>query len=254
MLAIIAAFHQEVSDYLENGRFSVADQHDHLRLYRSDVKPHVVVIEGGIGREKAEEATTLAIEKYRPDYIVCAGFAGGVREDAKVGDLFLCDKLYSLEGPAPFWQPDSASERSVEELDARSDLMDSLDGSTEAYTVCGCMSVPQLASGAKMKAWIGANFPVRIIDMESYWVSETAAAHGVRHLIVRSVLDPLGQTLPAFIGKAINDESNRHWIKAVRYLVANPTHAPRLMSLARQTRVARAALGRFLGTLSPAST
>ena len=251
VLAIIAAFHQEVSDYLKNSRFSVSDQRDYLRLYRSDLKPDVVVVEGGIGREKAEEATKLAIERYRPDYIVCAGFAGGVREGVKVGDLFLCDKLYSLEGPAPFWRPDSAGQRSIEELDAIGDLVDSGEGNTEDYSLCGCMSVPELASGANMKAWIGSTFPVRIIDMESYWVCETAASHGVRHMVVRSVLDPLEQTLPAFVGKAVDDESNRQWTKAVRYLVANPTHMPRLMSLLRQTRIARASLGRFLEALSP---
>jgi len=102
-----------------------------------------------------------------------------------------------------------------------------------------------------MKAWIGATFPVGIIDMESYWVSEVAVAHGIRHMIVRSVLDPLEQTLPAFVGKAVDDESKRRWTHAVRYLATNPTHMPRLVRLAMQTRVARASLGRFLGGLAP---
>ena len=211
MLAIIAAFHQEVGDYLKSHRFSVAERHDYLRLYQSDMKPDVVVIEGGVGREKAEEATRLSIESYRPDYIVSAGFAGGARQGVKAGDLFLCDRLFSLQGPAPFWQPGSANERSMEELDAADDLVDGRDGAREDYSVGGCMSVPDLASGAQMKAWIGATFPVGIIDMESYWVSETAAAHGIRHMVVRSVLDPLEQTLPAFVGKAVDDEARRRW-------------------------------------------
>ena len=250
MLAIIAAFHQEVGDYLKSHRFSVAERHDYLRLYQSDMKPDVVVVEGGVGREKAEEATRLSIENYRPDYIVCAGFAGGLRQGVKAGDLFVCDRLFSLQGPAPFWRAGSASERSMEELDAADDLLDDRDGAQEDYSVCGCMSVPELASGAQMKSWIGTTFPVGIIDMESYWVSEIAAAHGIRHMIVRSVLDPLDQTLPAFVGKAVDDASKRQWTHAVKYLVTNPTHTPRLMRLAMQTRVARASLGRFLGGLA----
>ncbi len=250
-LAIIAAFHQEIGGYLDTHRFELTDRHGYLRVYHSDLKPDVVVVEGGIGRERAEAAVTLAIDRYRPDHLVNAGFAGGVLEDVGVGDLFLCDRLYSLEGPAPLWRESSAGERALDGLDARSVLID--DGDGIDYTVCGCMTVPGLASGANMKTWIGANFPVRIIDMESYWVSEIAASRRVPHMIVRSVLDPLDQTLPDFVGRAVDDDDNRRWSAAVRYVVSHPTHVPRLMNLALQVRRTRASLGRFLGTLKTAS-
>ena len=229
----------------------MAQRHEYLVFYESALKPDVVVVEGGVGRQRAEEATRLAIERYRPLYIVNAGFAGGVKAELKAGDLLLCDRLFSLEGPATFWQADSASERSLQELDAADYLIGSAeDGHQRDYSTCGCLSVPELASGAQMKAWIGATFPVSIIDMESYWVSETAAAHGIRHMVVRSVLDPLGQTLPAFIGKAVDDEANRHWTRAIKYTAQNPTHLPRLISLAWQTKLASTSLGLFLGTLT----
>ena len=250
-LAIIAAFHQEVGAYLDAHRFELADTHDYLRIYRSDLDPEIVVVEGGVGREKAEAAATLAIERYRPNHIVNAGFAGGVLDDVSVGDLFLCDRLYSLEGPAPLWRESAASERSLDGLDASSVLLGDAHGID--YTMCGCMTVPALASGANMKTWIGANFPVQIIDMESYWVSEVAASHRVPHMIVRSVLDPLDQTLPTFVGRAVDDDETRSWRSAFRYVISKPSDTPRLVSLALQARRARASLGRLLGALRPVS-
>ena len=250
-LAIIAAFRQEIGAYLDSHRFELTDTEDCLRIYRSDLQPEVVVVEGGVGREKAEAAATLAIERYRPVHVVNAGFAGGVLDGVGVGDLFLCDRLYSLEGPAALWREDSVSERSLDGLDASSVLLGEEHGID--YTVCGCMTVPALASGANMKTWIGANFPVRIIDMESYWVSQIAASHRVPHMIVRSVLDPLDQTLPGFVGRAIDNDDNRSWRAALRYVISKPVHTPRLVGLALQARRARASLGRLLGALRPVS-
>ena len=250
-LAIIAAFRQEVGAYLDAHRFKLTDTHDCLRIYRSDLQPEIVVVEGGVGREKAEAAVTLAIERYRPEHVVNAGFAGGVLDSAGVGDLFVCDRLYSLEGPAPLWREGSASERSLDGLDASPVLLGEAHGID--YTVCGCMTVPALASGANMKTWIGANFPVQVIDMESYWVSQVAASHRVPHMIVRSVLDPLGQTLPDFVGRAVDDDDSRSWRAALTYVISRPAHAPQLVSLALQARRARASLGRLLGALKPVS-
>lgn len=250
-LAIIAAFRQEVGAYLDARRFKLTDTQDYLRIYRSDLEPEIVVVEGGVGREKSQAAAALAIERYRPNHVVNAGFAGGVLDGVGVGDLFLCDRLYSLEGPAALWRESSAAERSLDGLDASSVLLGDAHGID--YTVCGCMTVPALASGANMKIWIGANFPVQVIDMESFWVSQVAASHRVPHLIVRSVLDPLNQTLPDFVGRAVDHDDSRSWRAALTYVISKPAHTPQLVSLALQTRRARASLGRFLGALKPVS-
>ena len=89
--------------------------------------------------------------------------------------------------------------------------------------------------------------PVSIIDMESYWVSETAASYGIPHMVVRSVLDPVGQTLPAFIEEAVSEDSGSNWARAVKYAVAKPMETPKLLQLAGQAKVARASLAEFLG-------
>ena len=251
MWAIVAAFREEVRDYLKRGKFRVADRDDSLRFYyQSRLVPEVVVVEGGPGRQRAVDATEQLIERYNPDFIISAGFAGSVLEGINTGDLFICDRLLSIEGPAPFWRSDSVQERSPGDVNMVVDLKEDANDPHQKHSTCGCMSVPELVSGSSMKEWIGATFPVSIIDMESYWVSETAAANGIPHVVVRSVLDPLEQTLPAFVGKAMDDKGNRSWSRVVKYIVKKPTEVPELVRLARQTRVARASLGGFLARLS----
>ena len=250
MLAIVAAFHEEVKDYLKRGHFQVAARDDYLRFYQSSSGPQVVV-EGGLGRERAEEATRQLIDRYKPGFIICAGFAGAVREGIKVGDLFICDRLMSIDGPAPLWRSEDVKEHSID----NAALVDNLvkgqtdpENAHQEYALGGCLSVPELVPSRSTKEWIGSTFSVDIIDMESYWVSEIAAAHGIPHAVVRSVLDTMEQTLPVFVGAAVH--KGKRWGHAVKYMLANPTEAPKLITLASQARIARASLGRFLATLA----
>lgn len=252
MLAIIAALKEEVKSYLREGDFRVVARDRFLRFYQSPSESEVVVVEGGLGRERAEKAATQVIDRYRPDVIVSAGFAGGVRAGLIPGDLYLCSRLMSVEGPAVLWQRDAASEGSIEDPG----ILEQLTKDTERrqrYGVCGCLSVPRFVSTSSMKAWIGDTFPVSIIDMESYWVNEKANACGIPHLVVRSVLDPVEQTLPDFVAQTIDDDEDAaRWERAVKYIVTRPIETPKLLQLASQVKVASASLGKFLNSLEPA--
>ena len=248
MLAIVAAFRDEVKDYISTRKFRVKAREGSVRFYESKLASEVVVVDGAIGRARAVDAVQKLITRYSPDFILSAGFAGGVQRGLSVGDVFLCDRLMAIEGPAMFWELDAAKERPTPM--GRRPLFDTLmleaKRNGNECRLSGCLSVPDLVQSSSMKAWIGATFPVSIIDMESYWVSEVAAERDIPHAAVRTVLDPVEQTLPIFVGKAVTDERNRSWERAVRYLVSRPAEAPRLVHLASQVRVARASLGKML--------
>lgn len=243
MIAIVVAFRDEIKEYIRREGFRVVESRHPLRFYRSVTRPKVVVVEGGAGRLRAEDATSQAIERYRPDAIVSAGFAGGAKPGLKSGDLFICDRLLSVEGPAESWGFDVASERVVEKVGLL------VEGS-HGYDCCGCLTVPQLVSKSSMKAWIGATFPVGLVDMESYWVSATAVAHGIPHLAVRSVLDPMEESLPSFVEDAVGAEGEGIVWRAFRHIFKRPAEIPRLARLAGQARAARASLCGLLESLT----
>ena len=249
MLGIVSAFKEEVGDYLSAGRFRPDGRDGALRYYRSAVEPDVVVLEGAVGRERASEATSSMIERFEPHLIVSAGFAAGAQEGLNPGDLFLCDTLMSIDGPAALWPTKTPETKSLSGMAMADSLVHDLNGA-HSYTVGACLSVPELMSGRSMKGWIGDTFPVSVIDMESYWVSEVASSHHLPHLVVRCVLDPVGQTLPPLVGALVSDVRGPRWFKAMKHVIANPTEIPALIALARQTRVARASLCTFLGALT----
>ena len=253
MLGIISAFEEEVKDYLKRRDFRVVAKEDRLRFHQSTSEPEVVVVTGSVGRLQAEMATTLLTQRYRPDRIVSAGFAGGVKAGLSPGDLFVCDRILSIEGPAAFWTAQDAKVSSEGQFAGLDDLIPSPSSFDQQYAICGCLSVPYFISSITMKAWIGANFPVTIIDMESYWVSEAAAASGVPNVVVRSVLDPMEQVLPDFVGDAVEDGSRPGWERAVKHIVSKPAETPKLFRLANQVKVAGESLGKFLAGLATAA-
>jgi adenosylhomocysteine nucleosidase len=205
----------------------------------------MVVVDGAFARESAQEATRRVIERYRPSAIISPGFSGGARIGLKPGDLFLCDRLLCVEGPAAFWRLGT-----VQELSTGSEAISlagrGLDDAGQRYTSGTCITVPQLASASSMKRWIGYTFGASVIDMEGFWVSKVAAERDTPVLVVRSVFDPMEQTLPGFIGETLDSQGPQMLGRAIKYVAGHPYEAPKLLRLAAQSRAARASLSDFL--------
>lgn len=244
MMAIVVALRDEVASNLAKGRFKLTSQEDGTRLYRSGTYGDVAFVEGGIGRERIEKATRQAVEILRPNLIISAGFAGAVKRDLKTGDLLVCDRVWSVDGPQGGWLPESAQARSPDDEAVLDRLVTGLEGQ---FARGGCLSVPHVIHESSVKRWIGTSFPVSIIDMESFWVSRTAAQYGIAHMVVRAVLDPLDQSLPSFVGEAAANGGGGRWARAMRYALERPSQVGGLVRLAAQVRTARASLAAFLG-------
>ena len=249
MLAVVAAFKEEINDYLKAGGFRVAERSEFIRFYRSSEVTNVVVAVGGVGKQRAQAAAKQLIESYSPECVISVGFAGGVQSGLKPGDLFVCDKLMSIEGPAAFWRVDNSQELPPLPVTSLDMLAWDAEESRQKYAYCGCLTIPQFASSSSIKAWLGNVFPVSIIDMESYWVAETAISHSIPHAVIRAVLDPVDETLPPFITETVGDGGVRTWERALKYVVTKPTRTPKLISLAVRVKAAGASLSDLLSDL-----
>ena len=252
LLAIVAAFKDEISEYLGRGGYRVTVTEGRLRIYESELIPRVVVLEGGVGKELSQRGTRAIVERFRPDMVISAGFAGGAMTGANTGEAFFCDRLVAVDGPLYLWEKSEA----VEHLDQ--ELLDkvraNIPGGAAEYQLGACLTVPQFISNSSMKAWLGRTFEVRLIDMESYWVSEAARGSGVPQLAVKVMLDPVEESVPSFVGATLSRGRAYRALRGAAYLARNPMEAQRVFRLIRQVKRSRTALANFLERIVAAHT
>jgi len=249
VIGVVSAIGREVSDFLDQGGFEVTDLKDGVRFFESSKMSDVVLVEGGMGREKAELATRMLIDERSPDLIVSAGFAGGVRPGARPGDLFICNELWALPGPATFWTEDGAKNRTLIDDKLMKRLTKNIEAVAGKCTWGSCLTVDQFVYNHDLKGWIGETFSVDVIDMESFWVSDVAFEKGLPHLVVRTVLDPMEQRLPPFVSEAASDEKARTLLKGAAHIARHPRDLRKLVALSGQVRRASAQLASALSAV-----
>ena len=245
MLAITIAFEREIKDYLQAGEFKLVERRDGFRFYLSSAVRDVVVVEGGFGRRKSREASQLVIEKYRPDLMVSAGYAGGVQDGLVPGDVFVCRDLLGLTGEPAYWSADAVLEKAVPESALPYDQWNDIE-----IRWGTCLTLPVLVSGSSMKEWLGKTFGSDLVDMESYWVSDVAEEHGIPCLIVRAVFDQMEQTMPPFVARSVDGSTARTALRAAVYSISHPASIRGTLAMLTQARQATASLSRFLLNLT----
>lgn len=215
-----------------------------MRIYQSELMPEVIVLEGGVGKKLSHMGTLQLIERFRPDMVISAGFAGGAMPGSTVGDAFFCDRLVSVNGPLYLWEKNRAVEHFDPELPER--IRSKFPSLDSEYKIGACLTVPQFISSSSMKLWLGETFQVRLIDMESYWVFEAAKSAGVPQLSLKVILDPVEQSLPGFVSNTMFTGGAYRAVMGAAYVARNPFEVRRLFRLNRQVKRSRKILADFL--------
>ena len=237
MLGIVAAFKEEASEYLTRGRFRLVERSGPYRFYRARRGASTALVLGAVGKGGAMEATRQLLGNYGPRLVVSAGFAGAARPDLNTGDVFVCDRVLSMEGSPASWTVENANERL---------LSQGSSAAKDGAQPMGCVSVSQFVQSAPMKAWLGKVLRVGVIDLESYWVTDVAAAYGVPHAVVRVVLDPMDGAMPYFLADSMRPSAGSVRVKAVRYVLRRPHRLGGLLRLSAQVKLARRSLADYL--------
>ncbi len=93
-IAIIGAMEEEVAylrENIENAESVVIANTEYTsgQMYGVDV----VLLKSGIGKVNAAMGTAVLLEKYKPDYIINTGSAGGYNPDLNVGDMVISTEV-----------------------------------------------------------------------------------------------------------------------------------------------------------------
>jgi len=251
VIGIVIALREELTEFLSNNEF-ISHKHNqgNRTVFTSKMLPEVIVIESGMGKENAVSATNTLIECYKPNVLISAGFSGSVKKNVQTGTSFICNKLWGIPGSPAFWTTNIAENTVIMNEHSILSLNTYLNEAGAPVRIGSCMTVDGFIYNDNLKTWVGENFPVDVIDMESYWVSQEAIKHNIEHIVVRVVLDPMEQKLPPFIVEAASNKKSRNILNGLKHVATNPGDIKKILQIFLQVRKARKILTFTIGILS----
>jgi adenosylhomocysteine nucleosidase len=244
MIALLAAMREEVIGVQKRMVAKETLVQPGWRLFRGEYgKREILLVQTGVGREKAEAAADFVLERYPISTLISFGFAGALSPKLRVGDVVLCLKLHCK------------SNSNAGSLDASTHgLVPLATQAAQETALCLHMgdnvTVDELVTQPEEKQTLGQAFKALTVDMESYWVARAAYARQIPFLAVRAISDTLTQSLPNF-DRFSNLSGVRLWKEASLHFLARPGELAKVPQVYRNALQARKSLTCFLDSFVP---
>jgi adenosylhomocysteine nucleosidase len=239
VIALIAALWNEISDLVKAPFVEKSISQPGLRLWYGEYAGQkALLVQTGMGRERAESATRYVLKNYPVRTALSFGFGGALVPHLKIADLIFCQGIHCAGGAHPGQV--FHSDRDLLTLAAR------LSGQHGLRAQVGMgLTVDHVVCRPQDKHALGRSFAAQVVDMESYWIAGLAANGGCRFLGLRSISDTVAQSLPPF-DRFVAPSGEWLWREMAAYLLARPGLLAGLPSIALHARQARRSLAQFL--------
>jgi len=173
----------------------------------------------GMGFRNASNAIQGALEHWRPQGVITAGFAGGLNPALKRGTVvYDPDDELRIEGK-------------LKELEAQ-----------PAVFHCA----PRIAVTAAEKCDLRQRTGADVVEMESAIIRAACRKAGVPCGTIRVISDAAHDDLPLDFNALMSTTDRIDWWRFARTIALKPTVIPRLIEFQRHTRAAARNLGRVL--------
>jgi len=192
----------------------------------------VVMVESGVGRDAAARATQALILGHQPQWIISAGYAGGLSERVAQGDILLADEIIDPQGNSL-----------VIDFKLAPDAVRSM----RHVHVGRLLTTDRVIAQAEEKQSLGAQHAALAVDIESMGVAEECRREKVRFLSIRIVTDAVNHTLPTDIDYLVKKKSTAGRLGAAAgAILRRPSSIKDMWQLKEDALVASDRLGRFL--------
>ena len=152
----------------------------------------LVLLESGTGMKRAAEGTRALIAGHRPQWVISAGFAGGLDPQLALGALVLPDRIVSPAGHE--LEIDVAYHASESEKQPQ-------------VHVGRLLTTDRIIREAAEKRALGERHQAIAVDMESAAVAKVCQDEKVRLLAVRIISDPVDRDLPPEIANLVRQRT-----------------------------------------------
>ena len=191
-----------------------------------------VVVESGVGAAAAAQATADVIKFHQPAWVVSAGFAGGLADDLRKGQILMADMVADTSG---------------KELAVGLKMDPQIVATTPGLHVGRLVTVDKLIRTQAEKRRLAAASRALACDMESFAVAQTCARLNTRFLSIRIISDAVDDELPKEIGKLL---AQKTWAgklgAAAQAVFSRPSSAADLLKLQDDALKYSDRLARFL--------
>jgi adenosylhomocysteine nucleosidase len=235
VIALFSALKEELSDFKGEMLISKTFFSQDCSFYegKCNNKDSLMVLTG-VGRERAQKAVELALEKYPITSLISTGFGGSLNCKTKAGDIVVCSRLGCGEEP----MGELSSNRSVESDSAlKSACVKSLNETGLRFIIGNGITMPLISQTPESKSELGKKFTADIVDMESYWIGQIAIENKLPFIAVRSIFDSLEDDLSP-LEQIISLEGK---IKVIPFLSGVISHPGRIKNIAHYAGNARKA-------------
>lgn len=236
VIGLIAAMPDEIRPLLRQAGPFEKEKLAGFALYRFTIGGHrVILIESGMGPERAATATALLIDRAAPAMLVNFGFGGAVTTDLRVGDVVVAERILLHRGRLFSEQPGLARELA----ERVAGTVGKGDGERGYHTLCGTFITAAEILQKRVLAGLlptGTSHPV--VEMESAAVARIAAREGVPLVALRAISDGAEEELGFAIDEFTDQEMRIRAGKVLLTIAKKPWIILQLVRLARNARLA----------------
>lgn len=233
-IGLIAAMPEEIAPLISRVGPVTREKLTGFRLYRfTSGGKDVVLIESGIGAQRAEQATRALLGVTTPDVILNFGFGGAALPGPNVGDIVLADRLLLYKDQL-FTDQAGLSPVLTEELATCLDLQcrgKSFRMHRGTFVTSGEIIGKQTLAGL-----LPATATTPVLEMETAAVARVASERKVPLAAIRAISDGAEEELDFSIAD-ITDREMRISVRKVLWTIARkPRIIPQLVRLGKNSR------------------
>lgn len=222
MIAITFALPAESSDLIPLLERPSLNSREGVESIRGRIHGRsIAVMHTGVGEESCRVQIESFLRRQQFQYLISAGFAGGLEAELQIGNLLLAENFSS---PELLRSPQ-------------------LDLPEDGLFLGKLITVPGIVDSKQERERLAAKTGAAALDMETEFIAEACAGHGLPMLSLRAISDTAAEPFPAPPRVLFDLEKQKtNYARLAFYLATHPGAFGRLNAFRQRVALARKSL------------